>query len=117
MNALARFGPCAEHRKTYQPVKDCLLPMFPCDAGVIVFCRGRHFHPGVAYSSHHPARVTGAILPAYRITDIIEDLMASILIKGGRVLSPEDNLDGALDVRIEDGVIREIGAEPCGRSG
>ncbi len=29
MNALARFGPCAEHRKTYQPVKDCLLPMFP----------------------------------------------------------------------------------------
>jgi len=35
--------------------------------------------------------------------------MASILIKGGRVLSPEDNLDGALDIRIEDGVIREIG--------
>ena len=34
--------------------------------------------------------------------------MASILIKGGRVLSPEDNLDGLLDVRIEDGVIREI---------
>jgi ribonuclease HII len=29
MTALARFGPCAEHRKTYQPVKDCLLPMFP----------------------------------------------------------------------------------------
>lgn len=29
MNALARFGPCAEHRKTYQPVKDCLLPMIP----------------------------------------------------------------------------------------
>ncbi len=35
--------------------------------------------------------------------------MASILIKGGRVLSPEDNLDGVLDVRIEDGMIREIG--------
>lgn len=34
--------------------------------------------------------------------------MGSILIKGGRVLSPEDQLDGALDVRIEDGVIREI---------
>ncbi len=34
--------------------------------------------------------------------------MASIMIKGGRVLSPEDNLDGLLDVRIEDGVIREI---------
>ena len=35
--------------------------------------------------------------------------MASLLIKGGRVLSPEDNLDGALDVRIENGAIREIG--------
>jgi dihydroorotase len=40
--------------------------------------------------------------------------MASILIKGGRVLSPEDNLDGALDVRIEDGVIREIGPNLMG---
>ena len=29
LNALARFGPCSEHRKTYQPVKDCLLPLFP----------------------------------------------------------------------------------------
>jgi ribonuclease HII len=29
LDALARFGPCAEHRKTYQPVKDCLLPLFP----------------------------------------------------------------------------------------
>jgi ribonuclease HII len=29
LNALARFGPCPEHRKTYQPVKDCLLPRFP----------------------------------------------------------------------------------------
>lgn len=27
--ALARYGPCAEHRKTYQPVKDLLLPLFP----------------------------------------------------------------------------------------
>ncbi len=26
--ALARYGPCPEHRKTYQPVKDCLLPLF-----------------------------------------------------------------------------------------
>jgi dihydroorotase len=34
--------------------------------------------------------------------------MASLLIKGGRVLSPEDGLDGELDVRVEDGVIREI---------
>ena len=32
LNALARFGPCAEHRKTYQPVKDCLLPLFPAVA-------------------------------------------------------------------------------------
>jgi dihydroorotase len=37
--------------------------------------------------------------------------MASLLIKGGRVLSPEDNLDGVLDVRIEEGVIREIGPD------
>jgi ribonuclease HII len=29
LTALARFGPCAEHRKTYQPVKDYLLPLFP----------------------------------------------------------------------------------------
>ena len=27
--ALIRFGPCAEHRKSYQPVKECLLPLFP----------------------------------------------------------------------------------------
>jgi len=42
--------------------------------------------------------------------------MASILIKGGRVLSPEDNLDGILDVRIEDGVIREIGPNLVGEA-
>lgn len=29
LNALARFGPCPEHRKTFQPVKDYLLPLFP----------------------------------------------------------------------------------------
>jgi ribonuclease HII len=29
LEALARYGPCPEHRKTYQPVKDCLLPLFP----------------------------------------------------------------------------------------
>lgn len=34
--------------------------------------------------------------------------MASLLIKGGRVLSPEDGLDGVLDVLVEGGVIREI---------
>jgi len=27
--ALAAHGPCPEHRKTYQPVMDCLLPLFP----------------------------------------------------------------------------------------
>jgi dihydroorotase len=34
--------------------------------------------------------------------------VASLLIKGGRVLSPEDKLDGALDVLIEDGKIQQI---------
>jgi len=29
LEALTRFGPCCEHRKTYQPVKDLLLPLFP----------------------------------------------------------------------------------------
>jgi ribonuclease HII len=29
LTALARFGPCSEHRKSYQPVKDYLLPLFP----------------------------------------------------------------------------------------
>jgi len=29
LHALAAYGPCHEHRKTYQPVKDCLLPLFP----------------------------------------------------------------------------------------
>jgi len=29
LTALVRFGPCPEHRKTYQPVRDCLLPLFP----------------------------------------------------------------------------------------
>jgi ribonuclease HII len=34
LSALVRFGPCPEHRKTYQPVKDCLLPLFPLAASV-----------------------------------------------------------------------------------
>ena len=29
LEALAQFGPCAEHRRTFQPVKDYLLPLFP----------------------------------------------------------------------------------------
>jgi len=29
LEALARFGPCSEYRRSYQPVKDCLLPLFP----------------------------------------------------------------------------------------
>jgi dihydroorotase len=34
--------------------------------------------------------------------------MSSLLIKGGHVISPEDQLDGELDVLIEEGVIRRI---------
>ncbi len=34
--------------------------------------------------------------------------MSSLFIQGARVLSPEDGLDGELDVLIEDGVIRQI---------
>jgi dihydroorotase len=34
--------------------------------------------------------------------------MAVLLIKGGRVLSPEDSLDGRFDLMVEDGVIRQI---------
>jgi dihydroorotase len=37
--------------------------------------------------------------------------MASLLIKGGRLISPEDQLDGELDVLVEDGVIRGIAAQ------
>jgi ribonuclease HII len=29
LEALAHYGPCPEHRKSYQPVKDLLLPLFP----------------------------------------------------------------------------------------
>ena len=29
LDALAQFGPCAEHRRTYQPVKDMLTPSLP----------------------------------------------------------------------------------------
>lgn len=29
LEALNIYGPCPEHRKTYQPVKDYLLPLFP----------------------------------------------------------------------------------------
>jgi ribonuclease HII len=32
LEALTRYGPCPEHRKTYQPVKDLLLPLFPYTA-------------------------------------------------------------------------------------
>ena len=34
--------------------------------------------------------------------------MATLLIQGGRVLSPEDGLDGEMDLLVEEGVIREI---------
>jgi ribonuclease HII len=29
LEALARYGPCPEHRQTFQPVKNYLLPLFP----------------------------------------------------------------------------------------
>jgi len=29
LEGLARYGPCKEHRQTFQPVKDYLLPLFP----------------------------------------------------------------------------------------
>jgi ribonuclease HII len=29
LDALARYGPCPEHRRTYQPVKDMLTPSLP----------------------------------------------------------------------------------------
>ncbi len=29
LQALRRWGPCPEHRKTYAPVKSCLQPLFP----------------------------------------------------------------------------------------
>lgn len=29
LEALRQYGPCPEHRKTFQPVKDYLLPLFP----------------------------------------------------------------------------------------
>jgi dihydroorotase len=34
--------------------------------------------------------------------------MASLLIKGGHLISPEDQLDGEFDVLVEDGVIRQV---------
>jgi len=34
LEALTRFGPCCEHRKTFQPVKDYLLPLFPFSQAV-----------------------------------------------------------------------------------
>ncbi len=34
----------------------------------------------------------------------------SLLIKGGRVIDPSQNIDGIMDVLVEDGLIKEIGA-------
>jgi len=42
--------------------------------------------------------------------------MGTLLIKGGHVLSPEDNLDGVLDVLAGDGVIRQIAPEIAERA-
>ncbi len=38
--------------------------------------------------------------------------MAGLVIHGGRVISPEDGLDGELDVWVEDGIIRAVAREP-----
>ena len=43
--------------------------------------------------------------------------MARLLIRNGRVVSPEDKLDGTLDVLIEDGEIREIGSNLSASAG
>ena len=40
--------------------------------------------------------------------------MGTLLIKGGRVIAPEDSLDGELDVRIEDGKVCEIAPNLAG---
>jgi dihydroorotase len=40
--------------------------------------------------------------------------MGSVVLKGGRVLSPEDHLDGVLDIRIEGNVISDIGPNLAG---
>lgn len=37
--------------------------------------------------------------------------MSTLLIRGGRVISPEDSLDATIDVRVENGVIQQIGAD------
>jgi dihydroorotase len=37
--------------------------------------------------------------------------VARLLIKNGRVISPEDGLDGELDLLLEDGEVREIGPD------
>ena len=37
--------------------------------------------------------------------------MPSLLIQGGRVVSPEDGLDGELDILTDGGVIRDIGSK------
>jgi dihydroorotase len=40
--------------------------------------------------------------------------MSSLLVKGGHVISPEDQLDGEFDVFVEDGVIRQIAPQISG---
>ncbi len=35
--------------------------------------------------------------------------MSKLLIRGGRVIDPKNGVDGALDLLIEDGVVREVG--------
>ncbi len=42
--------------------------------------------------------------------------MGSLVIRGGRVISPEDGLDGEFDVLMEDGVVREIAPNASGHA-
>ncbi|HLY62830.1 MAG TPA: dihydroorotase [Terriglobia bacterium] len=42
--------------------------------------------------------------------------MASLLIKRGRVISPQDSLDGVLDVLVESGMIHQIAPEVTARA-
>jgi len=35
LEALRRHGPCAEHRRSFEPVKSYFLPLFPLDGGAV----------------------------------------------------------------------------------
>lgn len=43
--------------------------------------------------------------------------MSALFIQGGRVVSPEDGLDGLMEIKVENGLIAEIGQGSSTRSG